>query len=114
MIGTRCRRSAMIRSIRAAALAAFASQAMACSGPGGETAEARSADALATATIGPAPGSQARAIDCKAVEAAMGRTGAEQPGGVYRFSLPRGDMQVTAAGVRIRPALALGSWVAFK
>ena len=59
-------------------------------------------------------GGQARTIDWKAVETAMGRSGAEQPGGVYRFSLPRGDMQVTAAGVRVRPALALGSWVAFK
>ena len=53
-------------------------------------------------------------IDWKAVEEALGRTGAMQPGDVYRFGMPRGDLQVTAAGVRIRPALALGSWVAFK
>ncbi len=37
-----------------------------------------------------------------------------QPGGVYKFSMPRADLQVTAAGVRIKPALALGSWLAFK
>ena len=103
----------MIRYIRAAALAAFAGQAIACS-PGGDTADAKAVEASATRTGGPARGSQAQAVDWKRVEAAMGRTGAEQPGGVYRFSLPRGDMQVTAGGVRIRPALALGSWVAFK
>ena len=62
----------------------------------------------------PAQGAPTQSIDWKAVEQAMGRSGSSQPGGVYRFSLPRGDMQVTAAGVRIKPALALGSWVAFK
>jgi hypothetical protein len=37
-----------------------------------------------------------------------------QPGGVMRYSFPRSDLQVTAAGVALKPALALGSWVAFK
>ena len=60
------------------------------------------------------PATAQRPIDWKAVDAAMGRTGSAQPGDVYRYSLPRGDMRVTAAGVQIRPALALGSWVAFK
>jgi hypothetical protein len=103
----------MIQYIRAAALAAFAGLAMACSAPG-DTAEARAAESPAAAPASTGQGSQARAIDWKAVEMAMGRTGAEQPGGVYRFSLPRGDMQVTTGGVNVRPALALGSWVAFK
>jgi hypothetical protein len=49
-----------------------------------------------------------------AVEQALGRKGAMQPGDVVRFSFPRRDLQVTARGVRIRPAFALGSWVAFK
>ena len=31
-----------------------------------------------------------------------------------RFSFPRRDLHVTVDGVAIRPALALGSWVAFK
>jgi hypothetical protein len=53
-------------------------------------------------------------IDWKAVEAAIGRPGAMQPGDVYRFAFPRGDMHITVAGVAIRPAFALGSWVAFK
>jgi hypothetical protein len=49
----------------------------------------------------------------KAVEDAMGRPGQAQPDGAYKFSLPRGDMKVTVAGVQVKPALALGSWVAF-
>jgi hypothetical protein len=57
---------------------------------------------------------QATGADWKAVEQAMGRPGAPQPGDVYRFSMPRGDLKVTAKGVEIKPALALGSWAAFK
>jgi hypothetical protein len=52
--------------------------------------------------------------DWKAVAQAMGKAGAMQPGDVYKISLPRSDLQVTARGVQIKPALALGSWVAFK
>ncbi len=54
------------------------------------------------------------AIDWPAVDQAMGKAGAMQPGDVYKFSLPRTDLQVTARGVQVQPALALGSWVAFK
>jgi hypothetical protein len=49
----------------------------------------------------------------KAVEDAMGRPGQAQPDGAYKFSLPRGDMKVTVGDVQVKPALALGSWVAF-
>jgi len=31
-----------------------------------------------------------------------------------KYGFPRGDLKVTVNGVRIRPALALGGWVAFK
>lgn len=48
------------------------------------------------------------------VASAMGKAGALQPGDVYKVALPRTDLQVTAAGVKIAPALALGAWVAFK
>jgi hypothetical protein len=48
------------------------------------------------------------------VDQALGRAGAAQPGGVRRYGFPRTDLQVTASGVRLAPALALGSWVAFK
>jgi hypothetical protein len=37
-----------------------------------------------------------------------------QPGGVYKFALPRKDMKVVKDGVTVAPGLALGSWVAFK
>jgi len=48
------------------------------------------------------------------VETALGRKGAMQPGGVIKFSFPRSDLSVNVAGISLKPALALGSWVAFK
>jgi hypothetical protein len=53
-------------------------------------------------------------IQWKAVDEAMGRSGKMQPDGVYKYSLPRSDLRVAAAGVAVKPALALGSWVAFR
>jgi len=50
----------------------------------------------------------------KPVEQAMGRPGAMQPGDVFKFSMPRGDLKVTVNGVAIQPGLALGSWAAFQ
>jgi len=49
-----------------------------------------------------------------AVERALGRPGAAQAYDVIRFSFPRSDLRVTVDGVQIRPALALGSWIAFR
>src|SRR5436309_7903005 len=59
-------------------------------------------------------GQQPSAADWKPVEQALGKTGSMQPGDVYKVSLPRSDLKVTVGGVEIKPALALGSWVAFK
>ncbi len=53
------------------------------------------------------------ANDWKAVEQALGRSGQLQGDGAYKFGLPRGDLKVTVDGVQVKPALALGSWVAF-
>jgi uncharacterized protein DUF1259 len=53
-------------------------------------------------------------IDWKAVEHALGRPGAMQPGDVYKFGIPRTDLAVTVAGIKLKPALALSSWIAFK
>ena len=36
------------------------------------------------------------------------------PGGVYRNGLPRTDLKVLLDGVELKPALALGSWLAFR
>jgi len=49
-----------------------------------------------------------------AVESAIGRKGAMQPQNVIKFSFPRSDLSVSIGGVRIKPPLALGGWVAFK
>ena len=40
--------------------------------------------------------------------------GRAQPGGVHRFGFPRSDLKVTLDGIAIKPALALGSWLAFE
>src|SRR5215472_607511 len=55
----------------------------------------------------------APAVDWKAVEQALGRSGQQQGDGAYKFGLPRGDLKVTVDGVPVKPALALGSWLAF-
>jgi uncharacterized protein DUF1259 len=57
---------------------------------------------------------QAGQPDWKPVEQALGKAGSMQPGDVYKVSFPRSDLKVTAAGVELRPNLALGTWVAFK
>src|SRR5256714_3540952 len=56
----------------------------------------------------------AAATDWKPVEQALGKAGSMQPGDVYKVSLPRSDLKITVGGVELKPALALGSWVAFK
>jgi Domain of Unknown Function (DUF1259) len=57
---------------------------------------------------------QATADNWKPVEAALGKAGSMQPGDVYKVSLPRSDLKITVAGIELKPALALGSWLAFK
>jgi biotin operon repressor len=49
----------------------------------------------------------------QSVDQALGRSGQQQADGAYKFGLPRGDLNVTVAGVQVKPALALGSWLAF-
>lgn len=52
--------------------------------------------------------------DWSKVDAVLGRAGAVQAGGVHRYAFPRSDLRVTLDGVAIKPALALGSWIAFQ
>jgi hypothetical protein len=52
-------------------------------------------------------------IDWAKVDAALGKTASVQ-GNVHRYGIPRSDLQVTIDGVTIKPALALGGWVAFE
>jgi hypothetical protein len=56
----------------------------------------------------------AAGIDWSKVDQEIGRKGTEQPGGIHKFGLPRSDLNVTVDGVAIKPALALGSWIAFQ
>ena len=53
-------------------------------------------------------------MDWSKVDQAIGKKGADQPGGVHKFSFPRSDLKVTVDGVAIKPALALGGWIAFQ
>lgn len=53
-------------------------------------------------------------IDWSKIDQAIGKKGADLPGGVHKYGLPRSDLRVTVDGVTIKPALALGSWLAFQ
>jgi hypothetical protein len=55
----------------------------------------------------------AQEIDWQQIDAALGRKPAVS-GDVHRYGFPRTDLSVTLDGVAIKPALALGGWVAFK
>jgi hypothetical protein len=57
---------------------------------------------------------QSQEIDWQKVDDAIGRKPAVVSGDVHRYGFPRGDLNVTLDGVSIKPALALGGWVAFK
>jgi len=50
----------------------------------------------------------------EAVDKVFGSAGKDMPGDVHRFGWPRADLRVSLAGVAVEPALALGSWGAFK
>ena len=50
----------------------------------------------------------------KDVEQSMGRSGTLMPGSVFKFSMPRSDLNVKIGNVTVAPTLALGSWIAFK
>ena len=52
-------------------------------------------------------------IDWQKVDETLGRKAAVT-GDVHRYGFPRSDLSVMLDGVAIKPALALGGWVAFK
>ena len=49
----------------------------------------------------------------EAVDKILGRPGKAFPGEIHKYAWPRADLHVTAGGVSIEPALALGSWGGF-
>ena len=55
----------------------------------------------------------AQDVDWQKVDETLGRKPAVS-GDVHRYAFPRTDLTVTLDGVTIKPALALGGWIAFK
>src|SRR5262249_18279061 len=55
-----------------------------------------------------------RGASGKRVEPRSGRNPAVVAGDVHRYGFPRTDLTVTLDGVTIKPALALGGWIAVK
>ncbi|MDE2219909.1 MAG: DUF1259 domain-containing protein [Gammaproteobacteria bacterium] len=70
---------------------------------------------LLAATLAVASASHALAgePDWARVDQVLGRAGIVQAAGVHRYGFPRTDLTVTHDGVTLRPAFALGGWVAF-
>ena len=64
-------------------------------------------------TLSFAAQAHAAEIDWAKVDTALGKTASVQ-GEVHRYGIPRTDLHVTLDGVAIKPALALGGWVAFE
>ncbi|HET9793648.1 MAG TPA: DUF1259 domain-containing protein [Thermoanaerobaculia bacterium] len=56
----------------------------------------------------------ARSEAAEAGSAVFGQTPRTLPGEIEKYSWPRRDLRVTVAGTPVAPALALGSWAAFK
>lgn len=75
---------------------------------------------LLAAVAGPAPlaaqlvaPAHAEDVNWQAIDQTLGRKAAVSDD-VHRYGFPRSDLSVTLDGVAIKPALALGGWVAFK
>jgi Domain of Unknown Function (DUF1259) len=69
---------------------------------------------FAALALGLASPALADESDWQQVGKALGVSGSMEPGDVYKISLPRSDLEVTADGVQVKPSFALGSWLAFK
>ena len=79
--------------------------------PGGALAAEKTAETTAAKTVGQPAGA---GLDTAAIEQLTGAKGAlDAKEGVFKVSLPRGDIAVTAAGVRMTPPLGLTAWAAF-
>ena len=86
-------------------IAAFACAILA--GPACTAAQGNAAAQMAAPPAAPA-------ADWTAVDQAFGRPGTAMPGDVNRYAFPRSDLSVVAHGVPIKPAFALGGWLAFR
>ncbi len=57
---------------------------------------------------------QAQGTGWEAPDKVFGQIGKDLPGDVHRYGWPRSDLRVTTGSIPIEPALALGSWAAFR
>jgi hypothetical protein len=73
---------------------------------------ALAATLISSVTFAPSAAAQ-QAEQWSGVETAFGRKGVPQAADVMRFNFPRTDLTVRVGDVTLKPALALGSWVAF-
>jgi len=71
------------------------------------------AGAVVAAATAFATAADAQQVDWQKVDDAFGRKGTAG-GDVHRYGFPRTDLHVTVDGVAIKPAFALGGWVALK
>ena len=74
--------------------------------------------ALGVCILAPAFGAfvsaaRAQSVDWQKIDETLGRKAAVSDD-VHRYGFPRSDLSVTLDGVAIKPAFALGGWVAFK
>jgi hypothetical protein len=68
---------------------------------------------VALVVFAPSSRSQQAAVQWSVVEDAFGRKAVPQAADVMRFNFPRTDLTVRVGDVALKPAFALGSWVAF-
>jgi hypothetical protein len=66
---------------------------------------------LVVLTVGAAAAADA---DWARVDQTLGRKGATPGGGIHRYGFPRSDLTVAVDGITLKPAFALGGWVAFE
>jgi hypothetical protein len=69
---------------------------------------------IGSAAFAVAASAPAADVDWTRVDQAIGKKGADLPGGIHKFGLPRSDLNVAVDGVAIKPSLALGSWIGFE
>jgi hypothetical protein len=70
---------------------------------------------VASGVMGPSSATATTTLDTARIEALTGAKGKlDEQQGAFKVSVPRTDLAVTAAGVRLTPAMGLTSWAAFK
>src|SRR5712692_3208125 len=69
---------------------------------------------LSTTSPAQTTGDQKAAGEWKTVEDVFGFPGANLPGGVVRFNMPRKDLHVTVGGIEIKPGMEVGAWAALR